>query len=481
MNKLGTATLIIVEAHKKVLRGGVRETLTETRSRFWIVRGRSLVRAILHRCVTCRKHEGRPYAIPPPPPLPLSRVHGTPPFTHTGVDFAGPLIIRTGGHSTNQKVWICLFTCFVTRAVHLDLVLDLSTETFLRSLKRFAARRGLPQQIISDNGKTFKAAAKYLKRVFKEGTVQEYCSERGCKWTFNLEKAPWWGGAFERLIQSTKRCLKKILGTAQLTFDELLTSLTEIEAILNSRPISYISAGDTEEPLTPSHLLIGRRVLTVPDNLGYICDLNDEEYEVNEATLTRRMKHLNNVINHFWKRWKREYLAELRESHRSLLKGARGDPQVDVGDIVIVYDEDIARRFWKLGRITELIVGVDKQVRGAKIVTTNHNGQTTKLNRPLKKLYPLEVSLQNKSVKTSTEPSVNSKDRPGSDHRTSNVESSPGPPDDPNPEHGSNSVSPSQDSSTTQAKPRRPRRAAAIRSEELWRELDSDSNDSSSD
>ena len=122
-----------------------------------------------------------PFQGPPPPPLPNFRVREDPAFTYTGVDFAGPLSVRVSGTSTASKVWIYLFTCFVTRAVHLDAVLDQSTQTFIRCLKQFAARRGLPRKFISDNGKTFKAAAKYIEAVFKDTTVKEYLVGLGSK------------------------------------------------------------------------------------------------------------------------------------------------------------------------------------------------------------------------------------------------------------------------------------------------------------
>ena len=121
-------TLIVREAHERVFHNGVKETLTESRRRFWIPKGRSLTRHIVHCCVLCRRFEGMPFQGPPPPPLPNFRVREDPAFTYTGVDFAGPLSVRVSGTSTASKVWICLFTCFVTRAVHLDAVLDQSTQ-----------------------------------------------------------------------------------------------------------------------------------------------------------------------------------------------------------------------------------------------------------------------------------------------------------------------------------------------------------------
>ena len=183
-----------------------------------------------------------------------------------------------------------------------------------------------------------------------------------------------------------------MVGQASLTHDELLTAVTEIESIINSRPLSYISADDVDEPLTPSHLLIGRRVLNLPDHLSYLCDPEDEDFDVDSTQLTKRMKHLNNTLNHFWKRWRSEYLAELRESHRNLLKKSHGEPRVSVGDVVIVHEEGLPRSFWKLGRIHDLIVGRDGKTRGATVRVVGKRQHFTSLNRPVQLLYPLEIS-----------------------------------------------------------------------------------------
>ena len=139
-------------------------------------------------------------------------------------------------------------------------------------------------------------------------------SSMGMEWKFNLEKVPWWVGVFERMVKSTKRCLKKMVGQAKLTLDELHTAIVKIESITNSRPLSYMTSSDLEEPLTPSHLLVSRRVLNLPNNLGYTVNSDDEE--IDSSQLHGRSKHLANTLNHFWKRWRTEYLTELRESHR---------------------------------------------------------------------------------------------------------------------------------------------------------------------
>ena len=370
-------TLVVRRAHLRVLHNGVKEILTEVQSKFWIVKGRAFVKMCIHQCVVCRRFEGIPLIGPPPPPLPEFRVCQEPPFSFTGVDFAGPLHIKSGSTATENKVWICLYTCCVTRAVHLEVVPDLTTAAFLRSLKRFAARMGLPRRFVSDNGKTFKAASKAIKAIMDHEDVQRYLSGVGVQWTFNLARAPWWGGVYERMIRMTQRCLKKIVGRARLILDELTTLITEVEGVINSRPISYVSSDDTEEPLTPAHLLCGRRLLSLPDSICYTDP--EEEYGISREHLTRRLVHLNKLLGDFWNRWQ----TELRDSHRHV--GKTSDKEsVSVGDVVLVHDTK-PRGFWKL------ISGQDGHIRSAVSRVSSRGKKAHTLKRPLQRLYPLEL------------------------------------------------------------------------------------------
>ena len=275
--------LIIRDAHQRVQHDGVRETLTEVCSKFWIISGRSLVRSTIHGCVTCKRFEGGHFQAPPHPPLPEFRVTESPPFTYTAVDFAGPMYTRDKGLS--QKVWLCLFTCCATRAVHLEIVLDMTTVAFLRCVKRFAARRGLPRRFLSDNAKTFKSAAKTLKTLCDHPDTRSYLSRSGIEWSFNLEKAPWWGGLFERMIKSVKRCLCKVVGRAKFSYDEIHTAIMDIKATVNSRPLSYVHPNDLEQPLTPSHLLVGRSLLSLPDYLDHLEPEDDADFELTAESL----------------------------------------------------------------------------------------------------------------------------------------------------------------------------------------------------
>ena len=384
--------LVVLDAHERVMHNGPKETLAELRQKYWIIRGRSLVRYIIHRCVVCRRYEGPAYKAPPPPPLPIFRVKEGPPFTYVGVDFAGPVNLRadmvTG---SNGKVWLCLYTCCVVRAVHIDIVFDLSVQSFIRSFKRFTARRGTPIKLVSDNGKTFTSAAKTLKAISENAAVKRLLSGFKIEWQFNIERAAWWGGIFERLIGSMKRCLRKVVGKANLTYDELNTAIIETESVLNSRPISHFSMEDRDEPLTPNHLITGRRLMSLPDGLCYQ-DIEDD-IEITPALLNKRMKHLNKTIDRFWKRWRSEYLLGLREHHR-ISKGTNKENQVSVGDVVIIHNDSKKRGFWDLGIIEEVLPGKDGLIRGAVVRVCSNGRRATCLRRSICHLYPLEINCQ---------------------------------------------------------------------------------------
>ena len=232
-------------------------------------------------------------------------------------------------------------------------VIRMSTVTFVQALKRLSARQGVPIRILSDNAETFKAATKLLKTIFDSQEVKDYLSNVGVEWVFNLEKAPWWGGVFERMLNSTKRCLRKIVGQARFSFDEMHTAIVEIEGIINSHPLSYLSSDDVEEPLMPSQLLVGHRILNLPDNLTYHEEDGDEDFEITDEALQRRAKHLSSVLNHFWKCWSKEYLLELRDAHCQ--KHSTGSSTgIRAGNVISVHDQDHPRAFWKMATVQRL-------------------------------------------------------------------------------------------------------------------------------
>ncbi len=240
--------------------------------------------------------------------------------------------------------------------------------------------------MISENAKTFKVASVSISSICERPEVKKFFSTVHVQGQFNLEKAPWWGGAFKRMIKSAKRCLRKSIGKTCLTFDELLTLVTEVEGVLNSRPLTYIYSDDVTEALTPSHLLVGYRILSLPDATEH--ETHDEDYS--PENLTRRASHLARTLDTFWKRWKQEYLLELREFHRT--RQQRGATYtLQVGEVVTVYDEGHPRGMWRLGRIEELIPSSDDKLRGVRIRVISKGGQVKIIRRPVQHIYPLEV------------------------------------------------------------------------------------------
>ena len=178
--------LVVLRDHERVFHNGVKETLTEIRSQYWITNGRAVVQKLIHSCITCWRLEALAHMAPRPPPLPPLRVTEALAFTYEGINFAGPLHVkRVGSKTEDNKVLICSFTCCMTLAIHLDRVPDLTTGAFLCCFKRFVVRRRVPTKMVSDNGKTFKSAAKLLTDpVMNE--LKNHLLSLYVKWTFNM-------------------------------------------------------------------------------------------------------------------------------------------------------------------------------------------------------------------------------------------------------------------------------------------------------
>ena len=219
--------------------------------------------------------------------------------------------------------------------------------------------------------------------MFSSTDLSESLSRKGTEWKFIPKRAPWFGGFWERLIGLTKSTLKKILGRTHATLSSLQTIVVEVEALLNDHPLTYISCDlDDLEPITPSHLLYGRRIVPLPHCTVEDDEINDPNFQ-DVSELRQRAKGQAIVIKHFWSRWKNEYLTALRETHRTTGNNAQ---QIKIGDVVLVHD-DTARVNWRLAVIESLNKGEDGLVRSANIRTT-----TGRINRPIARLYPLEVT-----------------------------------------------------------------------------------------
>ncbi|XP_025157695.1 uncharacterized protein LOC112589293 [Harpegnathos saltator] len=373
------ATLVVRDAHERTLHGGVQLTLLTVRREFWIPAGRSLVRQVIRGCVRCTRHKGTPIT-PFMAPLPRDRVLPHPPFSATGVDYAGPVAVRPsrGRGRTTSKGYIAVFVCFSTCAVHLEVVSDYSAPTFLAAFHRFAARQGLPVTVYSDRGTTFVGADRELRGQFEAvmalgGPVAASLSNQGTTWKFMPPSAPHFGGLWEAGVRSVKYHLRRVIGEQALTFEEFATLLARIEACLNSRPLCPLTDDPQDlESLTPGHFLIRRPLLCPPErSLG----------DVQVARLSR-WQLLQHMTEHLWERWSREYLAQLQVRGKWLVASR----PLDIGDLVILADSRFPPTRWPLGRITGLLPGPDRHVRVAQVRTADST-----LTRPLVKLVRLPV------------------------------------------------------------------------------------------
>lgn len=378
----GTLTALFVnDTHLATLHGGNALTLTILRQRFWILNGANTVRFVLHKCVKCHRFKANP-GQQVMGNLPEARITPSKPFSHSGVDYAGPYSIKmSGGRGCKTyKGYIALFVCMATKAVHLELVGDLTAEAFVAAFKRFIARRGLITDLYSDNGTNFVLANKLINSEAahakrKNDQIVSMVASQNINWHFIPPSAPNFGGLWEAGVKSVKYHVKRTIGEATLSYEEFLTLLTQIEACLNSRPICPVSNDPTDlEVLTPGHFLVGQALKAVPESAL----LNKNENHLN------RWQVLQKMSQHFWDKWQKEYLVRLQQRK----KWTTESPNLKVGQLVLIMDDNQAPANWLLGRIIQTHPGSDGMVRVATIKTKNST-----LKRPINKVSPLPIEI----------------------------------------------------------------------------------------
>ncbi|XP_070511633.1 uncharacterized protein [Cardiocondyla obscurior] len=357
--------LMVREIHEKLGHAGVQIIMCHLRERFWIISLRKIARTVIVNCVVCKRQNVKRMECEEPP-LPSDRVRDAKIFEIVGVDLAGPLILKGG-----DKGWICIFTCAVYRAIHLELVSSLSTHGFLEGLRRFIARRGRPKDIYCYNGTNFKGAANMFKQIEWEKVMANNLVFP-MQWHFNPPSAPWWGGWWERLIRIVKNLLRKMLGKASLSYETMYTFLCDVEAIINSRPLTYVSEDpDDLRPLSPSMFL-----QEVCENGVADCDM------LYNSKLNRKIKRRQQLLEDVRKRFQTEYLGQL------LLKERKNESrQLRIGDIVLIGDDFHKRIVWPLARIIKMIPGRDGKERVFVLKT-----KSGICKRPIQRLYPLEIA-----------------------------------------------------------------------------------------
>ena len=366
--------LIIRHEHKCNGHIGVEHVLSNLREIFWIVGGRTAIRSVIRKCFFCQVRRAKsmyPYMAD----LPAGRLaYDEPPFTNCGVDLFGPLYIKQG--RKRLKRWVVLFTCLTVRCVHLEKVENADTDSFINALRCFVNRRSRPKVMYSDCGTNFVGATTELQDLIaglNRDQIESFATKHSIDWKFNPPAAPHMGGAWERLVRSVKEVMSGLMEDRVLTDPQLYTLLTEVESILNTRPLTRASDDVSDlEALTPNHILIGRH-----RNWVYMAD----DIDAKDVTSRKRWRQVQALGGIFWDRWKQEYLPTLTKRP----KGTKPVPNLKVDDLVLVSDTETKRRKWPLGRITRVMPGEDGIVRVAEVKTKD--GVYT---RPVVKLYRLE-------------------------------------------------------------------------------------------
>ena len=355
--------LLFEQYHRDLCHAGPQMLLYTIREKFWPLGGRDIARRTVFECVRCFRAKPR-FQNPLMGELPNYRITVSLPFTNVGVDYAGPYFLRDrkGRGAKYFKGYICLFICLATKAVHIEVVSDLTTEAFLACLHRFTSRRGIPSMIMSDNGRTFVGAARELNELYEffrlnSGYIENAASSKKINWKFIPAYSPHFG-IWEAGIKSCKHHLSRIAKDAKLTFEQLTTLTAQIEAILNSRPLVPMSSDPADlRALTPAHFLIGHTLVQ---------PLEADLTNVKETRLSH-FERIQQLAQHFWTRWQMEYISELQ----SRTKWRDNKFQLQLNSLVIIKDEHAPSTKWMLGRVVQLHPGSDKICRVATVKTAS--------------------------------------------------------------------------------------------------------------
>lgn len=345
-------SLLIQDAHNQCLHAGNRLTLAAIRQKYWIIKGSSAVKFELRNCVICKRYRAQ-VNTQLMGQLPSARVTPHRPFLHTGCDLAGPIQIKStkGRGIRTTKGYIVIFVCMSTKAMHIELVSDMSTNAFLAALRRLMARRGIVSEMYSDNGKNFVGANNVLIRenMKVDEDVKKFAKTENIKWHFLPPYSPHMGGLWEAGVKSVKYHLNRTLNGEKLTIEEMNTVLCQIESCLNSRPLVPMSE-DIEDLdiITPGHFLIGS--LKAPAEPSVL--------EVNPNYLNR-WQQCSRLVQTFWKKWNTDYLNELRQR----TKWTKTRPSLLVGDIVTLKEDNLPPNQWRMGKVVELLSGSDGLTR----------------------------------------------------------------------------------------------------------------------
>ena len=381
------AKLLIAHYHNKVHHQGRIFTQAALRQAgYWIVGAQKLIKAYIYKCVTCRHLRGK-HASQLMGDLPQERVELSPPFTHVGVDTFGHFIVKE--RRSELKRWCIVFSCMYSRAIHIEVVNDLSTDSFLQALRRLQSIRGPVTTIFSDAGTNFMGAKNLMAKDLKtmnDSSLKELVEQNQIRFKTNTPGASHQGGVWEREIRTIRAIFGEITRKydGRMDTEALRTSMYEVMYTINSKPLTVDHLDSPDEVvITPNHLLTAKSS-QLPPPPGKI-----DNQVVYGKTMYQKTQQM---AEEYWKHWQ-DYLTkiEIRQKWKS------AQQNVKVGDMVSVIDDNVPRNQWKLGIVESVQPGVDGLVRKATVRLANNklskSGKQTVPNvlyeRPIQKLIPI--------------------------------------------------------------------------------------------
>lgn len=379
--------LFIKATHYSCKHLGIQATLTNIRLKgFWVTSARAAVKRIISDCMVCKKYNAFAFQYPKFTNYSKAQVELFRPFKHVGVDFTKHWWVKVKGSTQAQKMFIIIYVCLNIRAIHLDLISDMSTDSFIKSFQRFVCRFGVPDVVYSDNAKSFIQGMKTFEAFVTSENGQEFLRQNQIVHRRVSLYSPWTVSLWERLLRVVKDCLVKVIGRNSIDYFQFITVLSEITDAINSRPLTYTSSSLDVIPLTPNCFL-------KPHSRTSMVWKTHDDTSLSETTpsrdvLIKSLQSSANLFEEYRTRWYEEYLLSLRETSRDLYQTSWKN-RVKKDDIVIVRSPVKERAYWQLGIVSELIFGDDGKVRSAYVRApggkVNHHS--------IKYLYPLELSL----------------------------------------------------------------------------------------
>ena len=383
------AHLFIKFVHSEVKHLGVNFVLNSLRRRgIWIPKARSSIFSILGKCIVCKKYNSRHFPLPPTPSLPVDKVKLMKPFSTVGIDYTGHVFVNDN-FGEKQKMYILIFACFQTRAIHLELLKSMNLEQFLLAFIRFCNRFGIPSVVYSDNAKTFLAGSSVLSNIIESDEFSSQFKANNIKFKTSPTYSPWYGGNWERLLRTVKSCLYKTIGRTILDYFSLLTMLSDVQNVINNRPLTYRTKENELDILTPNHFIsFGNNFpsLVLSEERS---DNEDLDIDVINENLIGTIECRDVLFSRFKERWYHEYLLSLRSQHYSNnpIRSFKNSPYLKEGSVVIMKDPVKSKHFWHLCKIIKITKSSDGNIRSVTIKKHDNSEVVTSISN----LYPLEL------------------------------------------------------------------------------------------